>query len=442
MKVTILAVDCTDKLSNCWVEFSTPYGNGRAFWDGSPPKIDHSYAVELEIAEILTWGTQIVEVQNKHTGITYQDNKLSLLGRLEANDPDGVVFVRLGTTLLMLETAGKPAAPGSFVQIHPPKLVLFPYDAFGKEPIQIETRTMTSLSNRLPSSTLGDQIFPPPTISQPSEIFMLGTYRQFLDRVKAHQQDVFQLRQLQREYFQRLPRYLLAVCPYCGVLLQQPVDSFSFMGYHPALNLHHYYRRLNLDWEYPRVSQCQHWLLSLPFVNLHGKMPDDLPPWAVERAWSPHQFLLESAPNLIVWPLLARQTSAVIHALPMGRLDDLAPMHHNTIYFVSYFVGSNSNLYTDEMWVPTDRGSPASGGVEIDTNLVKWVRAGRVFWLDPMDDYQLVQKSLESFPYANVQPQGWYEVLKGGRIEGPKPYYRVWQDHPPSHDQSFPKTIE
>lgn len=65
-------------------------------------------------------------------------------------------------------------------------------------------------------------------------------------------------------------------------------------------------------------------------------------------------------------------------------------------------------------------------GVET-TDLVKWVRAGRLFWLNPDNPRELVRGPVEDFPYANVQPQGWYEILEGGRINGPNPYYQVWQ---------------
>jgi hypothetical protein len=132
----------------------------------------------------------------------------------------------------------------------------------------------------------------------------------------------------------------------------------------------------------------------------------------------------------------------VVHALPIGRLDDPEPIHRYTAYFVTYFVGDESNLYTNEMWVPNDLGEPATGGVQIDTDLLKWVRAGRLFWMDPEDTSRLVKGPAEEFPYANIQPQGWYEFTEGGQVDGPRPYASVWEGEAPTHDESFPKTIE
>lgn len=176
-------------------------------------------------------------------------------------------------------------------------------------------------------------------------------------------------------------------------------------------------------------------------VNLHGLTLDDLPEWALQRErW----MRMDSAPYVMVWPLIARQTSVVVHTVPIGRLDDPEPIHRYTAYFVTYFAGDETNLYTEEMWVPTDLGGPATGAVEIDTNLAKWVRAGRLFWLDPNDVNRLVKEPTEAFPYTypHIQPQGWYEIIEGGQVDGPRSYHKVWRGTAPPHDESFPETIE
>jgi hypothetical protein len=144
----------------------------------------------------------------------------------------------------------------------------------------------------------------------------------------------------------------------------------------------------------------------------------------------------------MVWPLVARHTSAVIHALPVGRLDDGEPNHRYTAYYVTYFAGDDTNLRTEEMWVYTDTGEPATGAVQCDRDVIKWVKAGRLFWLNPDDPGQLVRGPVEAFPYANVQMKGWYNILEGGRLDGPKPYARNWQGKAPPHDESFPETIK
>lgn len=243
---------------------------------------------------------------------------------------------------------------------------------------------------------------------------------------------------LRQEYFQRLPIHLLARCPYCDAPVLQPVDSFSLIGFYPLLNVSELYRDPEWSTGRPPRQRCQHAVLVTLSVNLNGLMPDDLPTWALQRRW----LKLDSAPRVMVWPLIARQTSAVIGALPIGRLDDPEPIHRYTAYFVTYFAGDATNLYTEEMWVPTDLGGPATDGVHYDLDLLKWVKAGRLFWLNPDDPSQLINAPAEAFPYANIQPQGWYEIVEGGRVDGPHPYHQVWQGDAPRHDESFPKTIE
>jgi hypothetical protein len=261
---------------------------------------------------------------------------------------------------------------------------------------------------------------------------------QAMDSYSAYETFLEQFRLLRKEYFQRLPVHLVAQCPYCGSRILQSVDSFSLIGFYPLLNMTELYRDPEWSASRPPRQRCRHALLATVSVNLNGLIPDDLPAWALQRKWGK----LDSAPRVMVWPLIARQTSAVIHALPIGRLNDPEPADHYTAYFVTYFADDATNLYTEEMWVPNDLGGPATEGVYYDPDLIKWVKAGRLFWLDPDEPDRLVRGTVEAFPYANIQPQGWYEIVEGGQVDGPKSYYMVWQGDAPRHDESFPKTIE
>ena len=331
-----------------------------------------------------------------------------------------------------------------------------------------------SLSESMPSAVLvskpGDRIVLDPLIAQPLDAPTPATYVEFLKSFGQIVQEYRQLYDLHLEYppqerrncpertrmkllrdlfqlwkqgyWQRLPIHLVAQCPYCGSYVLQPIDSFSFMGFYHRLDIRNlYYGR---DWMsgHPPRQRCQHALLAMVSVNLNGLLPNDLPQWALRVKWGGGGREFDAAPYVMVWPLIARRTSAVVHALPIGRLDDPEPIHRYTAYFVTYFVGDESNLYTNEMWVPNDLGEPATGGVQIDTDLLKWVRAGRLYWMDPEDTSRLVKGPAEEFPYANIQPQGWYEFTEGGQVDGPRPYASVWEGKAPAHDESFSKTIE
>jgi hypothetical protein len=328
-----------------------------------------------------------------------------------------------------------------------------------------------SMSKELPSRVAinkpGDRIVLEPSISQPENVFNLATYKELLRQAKQllgeqhhlHpiilsypekertgipewvQFDVIwkQFRSLAEKYRSCLPIHKLAQCPYCRTHILQPLDCFSLLGFDSYLNATEAYWggsewRLGLP---PRQS-CPHAVCATLSVNLNGLKPDDLVGWMLADKTR----LMRSAPYVMVWPLIARYTSAVVHALPIGRLDDEEPIHRYTAYFTTYFAGDRTNLRTKEMWVPNDVGGPAMGLVQVDIDLLKWVRAGRLYWLDPDDTSRLVAGPPEAFPYANVEPKGWYYILEGGQLDGPHPYHQVWQGDAPRHDESFPKTIE
>lgn len=248
-------------------------------------------------------------------------------------------------------------------------------------------------------------------------------------------------RLLTQEYLRRLPIRPIARCPYCGSAVLRPVDIFSLMAFHPLVNIGNLYNMIRGYADrslWKRWPHCEHFIVTTFSVNLHHRLPNDLPAWTLSRTWNS----LHSAPGVMIWPLIARQTGAVIHSLPIGRLDDSRPTQRYTIYFISYFGGPDTNLRTKAMWVPTDLGGPATGGVYYDFDLMKWVKAGRLLWLDPRNPQQLLSKPARAFPYANVQPQGWYEIMEGGRVNGPKPFTRIWKGAAIPPDQSYSQTIE
>jgi hypothetical protein len=299
---------------------------------------------------------------------------------------------------------------------------------------------------QIPASRPGDRIVLDPFIKQSKNVFTAATYREFFDRFgrSRGQASILseEFQSLRREYFQRLPIHFFAQCPYCNSPVLQPLDSFSLLGFHPALRINELYRGRAWNESKPPRQQCRHALLAMVSMNLQGLTPSDLPEWALSVKWGKGVGKFDSAPIVKVWPLIARQTSVVMHALPIGRLDDPEPVHRYTAYFVTYFSGDESNLYDDEMWVPTDLGEPATAGVLSDPDLLKWVKAGRLYWMNPEDTSKLVKGPAEAFPYANIQPRGWYRIAEGGQIDGPKPYASIWEGEAPAHDESFPKTIE
>lgn len=329
-------------------------------------------------------------------------------------------------------------------------------------------------ASRRPASHPGDRIELDPSIPQPEDVFDFVTYKELLQQARRLREEKNRLHQIiyplfkgqplrqdlsdlpeskqfdvvwkqfhlvTQEYSDRLPIHLIAQCPYCGVHILQPVDCYSLMGFDESLKVTKVYGDGRPSWPNPLPAQrCKHALCATLAVNLNGLMPDDVAGWALERKMGGIMGI-DSSPYVMVWPLIARYTSAVMHALPVGRLDDEEPIHRYTAYFTTYFVGEGSNLCR-QMWVPAEFGGPATAGVHTDRDLLKWVRAGRLFWLDPSDTSRLVKGPAAAFPYANIEPRERYHILEDGQLERTDASRYDWQGEPPLHDESYPKTIE
>ena len=256
-------------------------------------------------------------------------------------------------------------------------------------------------------------------------------------------------KQTEKIYRLRLPLHTIAICPYCRTSVVKPFDQFSLLGL---------YGHLNIDLTYMGMidthkrddlylgRHCDHALFTMQFVNLNGHALDDLPLWGANHLHLPSSYRLSSAPYLLVWPLIAQRTSAVIHALPIGRYDDPEPQHHYTSYFVTYFAdGKNSNI--GSFWNTGEDNTPTPalyGDIYKDYDLLKWVKAKRLLWIDPNHPEKIINKPLSEFPYKNIQPRGWYRIKEDCTVYGPNPYESkwLWSGEPPHHNQSFPGPID
>jgi hypothetical protein len=348
--------------------------------------------------------------------------------------------------------------------IHPGNILAGPFWLSGR--LRLPKQKPEAPGNPLRLCRLGERIELDPTIRQPAEVFDFDSYKAFLGQARAlHEQksrihaaiqtypqkersktqewsqyDVIsnQYRSLVESYLHRLPVQRLAQCPYCETDILQPVDVFSLMGLHGDLSANRVFFDLG-GWQKPTPFKqtCPHAVCATVSVNLNGYTPDDLAPWLMGSAI---QFI-DSSPQVMIWPLIARYTSAVMHALPVGRLDEKELTHRYTMYVAAYFAEEGTNLFTDEMWAPNDLGGPATRGVWRDNDLLKWARAGRLSWMDPGDVTRLVKGPAADFPYGNIEPS-WYSILENGQLAGPHPYLHAWQGEAPAHDQSYLVSIE
>lgn len=110
------------------VDFSTEYGNARAYWNGSVPEVDKEYFVELEIESALVWGDNVRKVDYGKISIGIEGETLWIIGYLESVDDDGYTIIRLGGTIISLDVTGEPLPAGLLVKVEAEKVILFKVD--------------------------------------------------------------------------------------------------------------------------------------------------------------------------------------------------------------------------------------------------------------------------------------------------------------------------
>jgi hypothetical protein len=99
------------------VEFHAEAGAGVAAWHGKPPEAGGRYLVDLDVKGTLDWGETIFTAAPTDPGIAAVGDRVYMSGRLEDYTDDDVAVVRVGPSVVMVKTAGPPAAVGTLVTL-------------------------------------------------------------------------------------------------------------------------------------------------------------------------------------------------------------------------------------------------------------------------------------------------------------------------------------
>jgi hypothetical protein len=121
MKITINEV--ANKNDGCRVHFSTEYGRAVALWNGKEPEINKEYFVEIEVPGILFWQKDIV-VTDEPCIILSKNNLVHIVALLEFVEDEEYTVLRLGDSIISIETCGEPPKVGSKVKFTTHTLVL------------------------------------------------------------------------------------------------------------------------------------------------------------------------------------------------------------------------------------------------------------------------------------------------------------------------------
>lgn len=112
--------------ANPRVRFVMAFGASVALWHGEPPE-QREYDVELEVPETLEWGRTILCVDAAaQPAISTVEAGVRICGTLDSVDEDGVIAVRLGPSIFLVETIGEMPAVGSRICLTTEGLELFP----------------------------------------------------------------------------------------------------------------------------------------------------------------------------------------------------------------------------------------------------------------------------------------------------------------------------
>ncbi len=218
------------------------------------------------------------------------------------------------------------------------------------------------------------------------------------------------LKDLPPIYRSKLPTCLLARCPICNGQVTEPVDTFSLSGTGWWISesrgfgwlgrAHRYVTDLSTPLGGERFrepsyeAECQHVRAVCYGVNLNNIIPDDIKPigWVIVGS---------EKPGVLV-PFMEQEGSfAVIHTLPVGRLDDVEWQPHYTAYFVTY-CNADPDAYLKSL-APRDPYDYAFLWPYdwMDYDLEGWVKAGKLFWLGlEADGRPLRQEPVDAFPHS------------------------------------------
>jgi hypothetical protein len=120
MKIHVQEYDGTN---NC-VRFDREVGTAEAKWMGDLPDVGSDYYVEIAINKCLVWGDDIIATESLPHRITQSEVGITLEATLESIDSDGFAVIRLGITLVLIETEGTPPPVGTAVQVRLGELLL------------------------------------------------------------------------------------------------------------------------------------------------------------------------------------------------------------------------------------------------------------------------------------------------------------------------------
>jgi hypothetical protein len=195
-----------------------------------------------------------------------------------------------------------------------------------------------------------------------------------------------------------LPQYLIARCPYCLIKNIEALDTYSINGWSLRTGHAVYSHRLVF-------YHCQHFTLVQPFIHFHGIWPTEA-----------KGFFGPEVPHVIGHLLDSRKAQAVIHALPICRIEENKFVPRFTVFIVSYYSLLPERAYNSVIEFNTDYVEPGVAwpfiappkGCDPWWDLNQWVAKGQLYWVDSHDpELGIRTQDVAAFPYVNIIGRTW-----------------------------------
>jgi hypothetical protein len=202
-------------------------------------------------------------------------------------------------------------------------------------------------------------------------------------------------------YFDGLPRLPLSRCPICEELFHHSFDPWGLDGY--------WWQEASAK-KTPEPNPCPHFGVLQGAVNLNG-----LDPLGGERE---EALVGPAVPFVIPRVLEQRSVVAVISSHPMSNGFSAYPI----VYFASRPLGPGA--FT-QSWTRSSYNFPdGKGGYawRIDTDpwdfeLEPWIRAEKVFWIDPNDSLMRIRSDRDGpCPFVGLEGIRERQFVKGAEL--------------------------
>lgn len=124
MKIFVSKVIEKKAFDEYLINFTTDYGKGVGIWKGEEPNAGSEYFIEIDIDDILNWQKDIIYSEESYN-ISYDSKKIYISGKFELIEDDGYTIIRIGNSIIALETIGSPYEIGKFIKISCNNLFLY-----------------------------------------------------------------------------------------------------------------------------------------------------------------------------------------------------------------------------------------------------------------------------------------------------------------------------